>query len=67
MLGSPLLAEAAPAWQSILAIGGFVGIIGGVVSVQLWAQRRRRRGEEASTYNAEGAEAIAAVQWTYHK
>jgi hypothetical protein len=51
-----VIAEA-PMWQSVLAFVGFFGIVVGVLVLQRWSQRRRRRGEEASTYNAQGAEA----------
>lgn len=42
---------------SYLAMAGVVGVSGGCVALSLWAQRRRRRGEEATSYNAQGADA----------
>ncbi len=53
-----VLGESVPLWLSLLAVGSLIGLFSGVVAIQLWSQRRRRRGEEASTYNAEGAEAL---------
>jgi hypothetical protein len=52
------LVAAVSLWVTVLTVGGFVLFIAAVVWVQLWAQRRRRRGEEASTSEAEGAEAV---------
>jgi hypothetical protein len=53
-----IIGESVPLWQSLLTVGSLIGLVSGVVTIQLWSQRRRRRGEEASTYNAEGAEAL---------
>lgn len=48
--------ESVPIWQTMLAIGGVLLVIGGLVGLQLWSQARRNRGEEASESNASGAE-----------
>jgi hypothetical protein len=52
-----VIAEAAT-WPVVLAWLGVPVVVAGIVSIQLWTQRRRRRGEEASTYYAEGADAM---------
>ena len=48
----------ASAWEIGLTIALFVLISGGFIAMQVWSQRRRSRGEEASTSEAEGADAI---------
>lgn len=45
-------------WEFLLTWGMFFGLFGGALVASLWARRRRRRGEEGSTDNAEGAEAL---------
>lgn len=62
MIVSPMLAQSAPAWQSFLAVGALATAIGGFVALQVWSQRRRRRGEEASTFDDKGAEVITAYR-----
>ena len=47
-----------PLWQSVLTVGGFLALISLIVTIQIWSQRRRHRGEEATTSTAEGAEGI---------
>ena len=49
-----------PLWEILLTWGMPLVLFGGAIVASLWAQRRRRRGEEASAYNAEGAEAPIA-------
>jgi hypothetical protein len=49
--------EAAPLWQSILALVGFVVLVVGPVMAVVWARRRRARGEEASADTTQGAPA----------
>ncbi len=62
MLDSATFANAVAAWQSFLTVSGFAAVIGGYVALQLWSQRRRRRGEEASTFDDKGAEVITAYR-----
>lgn len=62
MLDSTMLADTASAWQSFLTVGALAAVIGGFVAIQLWSQRRRRRGEEASTFDDTGAEIITAYR-----
>ena len=50
------MTEAVPLWQTLLAIGGVVLVLGLLISLQVWSQARRKRGEEASASNASGAE-----------
>lgn len=52
------MTESVPMWQTVLAIGGVLLVIGVLVGLQLWSQARRKRGEEASESNASGAEVI---------
>lgn len=47
--------------ESVLTVGALVAVLGGCLTAITWAQRRRARGEEASTYNAEGGEAGAGL------
>ena len=49
---------AASALEIGLTIGLMVLVFGGAMALQVWSQRRRRRGEEAAMSNAEGADAI---------
>lgn len=51
--------------ESVLTVGALVSVLGGCLGAITWAQRRRARGEEASTYNAEGAEAGAGLGSTW--
>ncbi len=51
--------------ESVLTVGALVAVLGGCLTAITWAQRRRARGEEASTYNAEGAEAGAGLGSTW--
>lgn len=53
-----LVAAAAPWWEVALTLGAFVGVIAAVITAQIWSQRRRRRGEEATASAAEGAEGM---------
>ena len=53
-----LMILAASASEIGLTIGLIVLVFGGAVALQVWSRRRRRRGEEAATSNAEGADAI---------
>lgn len=50
------MTETVPLWQTLLAIGGVVLVLGLLISLQLWSQARRKRGEEASSSNASGAD-----------
>ena len=45
-------------WEIGFTVGGFVGVIAGIMALQVWSQRRRRRGDEATTSESQGAEAI---------
>jgi len=49
---------AASSLEILLTVGGLVVVLAGVIAAQVWAQRRRNRGDEASTSNAAGAEAL---------
>ena len=48
--------EPASTLEAVLTVGSFLLVIAVLIGLQLWSQRRRRRGEEASTSNSEGAE-----------
>ena len=52
------MTESVPMWQTLMAAGGVLLVIGVLVGLQLWSQARRKRGEEASTSSAAGAEVI---------
>jgi hypothetical protein len=55
------MASTVPLWQSILGVLAVVGFVAVPSAAVVWAHRRRRRGEEASIYNAEGAEALISI------
>ena len=52
------MADTAPLWQVALGLVGFAAFVLLPVLAVRWARRRRLRGEEATTYNAEGAETL---------
>lgn len=45
-------------WEIVLTWIMLGGMFGGAIAASLWAQRRRRDGREANSYNAEGADAM---------
>ena len=46
-------------WEMLLTWVMLGVMFGGAITASLWARRRRRDGREASSYNAEGADAMA--------
>lgn len=54
---------AASGWEIALTVGGFGAVVVGLIVLQVWSQRRKRRGDEAGTSNAEGAEAMIPPRW----
>lgn len=52
-----------PNVEAILTFGAFFAVIGAYLAASSWAQRRRRRGEEAGGTNAEGADAMTFRGW----
>lgn len=49
-------------WSIALPVVLLFGFIGAVLATISWSQRRRRRGEEASSKHGEGGDAIAHWQ-----
>ena len=47
-----------PNVEAILTWGAFYGLLALYLALISWSQRRRRRGDEGSTSNAEGTEGI---------
>lgn len=45
-------------WDILLPAAGLILILAAVIWLQLWANRRRQSGVEASTYEPDGAEVI---------
>lgn len=50
-------------WVYALTYGLAIAVFVGFTLLALWGRRRRQSGVEASTSNAEGAEAIIAQPW----
>lgn len=52
-----------PNLEAILTWGLFYGVLAIHLGLISWSQRRRRRGDEASASNAEGAEGIVGFRF----
>ena len=46
-------AETVPLWQTLVALGSVAGLLGGLTALGAWSRARRRRGEEATSVDAD--------------
>lgn len=58
------MADTASTLEIVLTLAFAVVVFGGLTGLALWGRARRRRGDEATSANAEGAEVMLGNFWT---